>query len=93
MFVAESSLGFIPFIDTSSYKDESFLICVSLQPKECFLIQPKEKKEDATKSRKRKKVMFTISYSAMAPCSLHHFYILYFGVTTIVIPTPEKQKL
>ncbi|XP_020013183.2 collagen alpha-1(VIII) chain isoform X4 [Castor canadensis] len=29
------------------------------QPKECFLIQPKEKKEDATKSRKRKKKKIT----------------------------------
>uniref|UniRef100_A0A8C2QQ29 Cms1 ribosomal small subunit homolog n=1 Tax=Capra hircus TaxID=9925 RepID=A0A8C2QQ29_CAPHI len=35
-------------------------------PKECFLIQPKETNEDATKTRKRKKVILVIFYSGVA---------------------------
>ncbi|KAF5923908.1 hypothetical protein HPG69_010337 [Diceros bicornis minor] len=44
-----------PFLSEASYVFKAD----SSQPKECFLIQPKERKEDATKTRKRKKKKIT----------------------------------
>lgn len=88
----EKASGLIAVIDTSSCKDESFLVYILLQPTECFLRKPKETKEEARKTKKWKKVPATVCHSGVDTCDFHDIFIYHTYVKLFRLPTKRSRN-